>query len=170
MSVFSAYIPMDRRQAMAHGEDLPHRADGSVVFADISGFTPLTAALLKELGLRRGPEELTRQLNLVYDALITEVHNFSGSVIGFSGDAITCWLDGDDGARATACGLALQRAMYQFEKIETPAGTLISLALKVAVAAGSVRRFVVGNPHGRYIDVLAGGDAGSDGCRRASSG
>jgi hypothetical protein len=63
----------------------------------ISGFTPLTEALVKELGPRRGAEELTRQLNAVYGALIAEVHHYGGSVIGFSGDAVTCWFDDDDG-------------------------------------------------------------------------
>lgn len=88
------YIPLDRRWALAKGQELSDRATGAVLFADISGFTPLTAALLKELGLKRGPEELTRQLNLVYDVLITQVHHYGGSVISFSGDAITRWPDG----------------------------------------------------------------------------
>ena len=43
------------------------------------------------LGARRGVEELTRQINRVYDALIGEVERSGGSVIGFAGDAITCW-------------------------------------------------------------------------------
>jgi hypothetical protein len=38
----SAYIPIDRRLALAKGLPLPERADGAVLFADISGFTPLT--------------------------------------------------------------------------------------------------------------------------------
>ncbi len=35
-----AYIPMDRRQAIATGQDLPDRTTGAALFADISGFTP----------------------------------------------------------------------------------------------------------------------------------
>ena len=61
MEWLSAYIPMDRRQAIARGEDLPDRARGAALFADISGFTPLTEALTRELGDRRGIDELTRQ-------------------------------------------------------------------------------------------------------------
>ncbi|HRO91856.1 MAG TPA: AAA family ATPase, partial [Promineifilum sp.] len=38
----------------------------------------------------------------------------------------------------------------------TPAGTPITLAIKVAVAAGTARRFVVGDPDIQLIDVLAG--------------
>jgi predicted ATPase/class 3 adenylate cyclase len=156
MALPDTYIPMDRRRAIAQNRELPDRANGAVLFADISGFTPLTGALLKALGLKRGPEELTRQLNLVYDALITEVHRYGGSVIGFSGDAITCWFDGDDGRRATACGLSMQQAMAQFTAIETPTETTVSLGMKAAVAAGPVRRFLVGDPNIQNIDVLAG--------------
>jgi class 3 adenylate cyclase/tetratricopeptide (TPR) repeat protein len=151
-----AYIPMDRRQALAHGQTLPDRAAGAALFADVSGFTPLTEALVRELGRQRGAEELTRYLNLVYDALITELHRYRGSAVAFAGDAITCWFDGDDGARATAAALAMQEAMRRFAAVRTPAGTEISLAMKASVAVGPVRRFLVGDPAIRVIDALAG--------------
>src|SRR5262245_27839306 len=89
----AAYLPDDRRRALAQGRDLPDRTSGAALFADISGFTPLTEALARDLGPRLGAEELTRQLNLVYDTLIAQVKRFGGSVLFFSGDAITCWFD-----------------------------------------------------------------------------
>ncbi len=152
----SAYIPMDWRQAMARGETLPEHAQGAALFADISGFTPLTETLALELGPRRGAEELTAHLNRVYDALIAELHRFGGSVIGFSGDAITCWLDGDDGARAVACALAMQAAMQQFAEVRTHSGRTVSLGMKVAIAVGPVRRFRVGDPQYSIVDTMAG--------------
>src|SRR5688572_12095349 len=151
-----SYIPMDRGQAMARGENLPDRTRGAALFADISGFTPLTEALLKEYGPRRGAEELTGQLNLIYHALVSEVHHYGGSVLAFSGDAITCWFDGDDGLRATVCGLAMQQTMSQFATLSTPSGRIMHLAMKVAVAAGPVRRFRLGVSQLQYIDTLAG--------------
>src|SRR5258705_5917040 len=93
MNLLAAYLPADRLHALASGATLPSRARGTVLFADISGFTPLTEALVRTLGPRRGAEELARQLNEVYDALIAEVDRLGGSVIGFGGDAITCWFD-----------------------------------------------------------------------------
>ena len=45
MDPFSAYIPMDRRQALVLGKRLPDRMSGSVLFADIVGFTPLSARI-----------------------------------------------------------------------------------------------------------------------------
>ena len=153
--MFSSYIPMDRRQALANGTTLPDRANGAVLFADISGFTPLTAVLAQELGPQLGAEELTLLLNQVYGALIDQIHHYRGSVIGFSGDAITCWFEGDHGLRATACALAMQQVMVQFASFELPGGSSLSLVIKVAVAAGTVRRFVVGDPQVQLIDALA---------------
>ncbi|MBK8047507.1 MAG: adenylate/guanylate cyclase domain-containing protein [Anaerolineales bacterium] len=152
----SAYVPMDRRLRLGFADDFPDHVVGAALFADISGFTPLTEALVRELGPQRGAEELTHYLNLVYDAVIDEVHAFRGSVIAFAGDAITCWFGGDDGHRATAAALAMQFAMLSFGELVTPAGAAVSLAMKAAVATGPARRFLVGNPEIRLLDALAG--------------
>jgi class 3 adenylate cyclase/tetratricopeptide (TPR) repeat protein len=151
-----AYMPRDRRRALAMGIELPDRVRGAALFADISGFTPLTEALAEELGSQRGAEELTANLNRVFHGIIEELDRFDGEVIYFSGDAITCWIDGDDGIRAAACGLAMQEAMERVGEIRTPAGQVLRLAMKVAVAVGPARRFVVGDPEIQLIDVLAG--------------
>ena len=137
-----AYIPTDRRHALVRGDDLPRRARGAALFADISGFTPLTEALVTALGPQRGAEQLLIQLNRIYDALVAEVDDRRGSVMVFSGDAITCWFDdGGDGGwsdldpaerpgpvqRATATALAIQRTMEQFALVEIPgAGEVVA--------------------------------------------
>ncbi len=156
MELPQTYIPIDRRWAMARGAFLVDRTSGAALFADISGFTLLTDALVRFLGPQRGAEELPRQLNRVYDTVIAQVERYGGSVVGFSGDAITCWFDGDTGLRAAASGLAIQEAMEQFRAVSIPGGTTVELAIKVAVAAGPVRRFVVGSPDIQLLDVLAG--------------
>jgi adenylate cyclase len=152
----SAYIPVDRRMALSRGEALADRTSGAALFADVSGFTPLTEALVREMGPRRGAEELTRHLNAVYGALIHEVRRHGGSVVSFAGDAITCWFDGDDGLLATSCALTMQRVMRQFTDLEVRSGGTVSLAIKAAVAVGPVRRFLVGDPTIQLLDVLAG--------------
>ena len=106
-----AYLPLDRRHALAAGVPLPSRANGAVLFADLAGFTPLTAALVHALGPQRGAEELTAVLDRVYDTLIEAVDQFGGSVVVFGGDALTAWFEGDTGERAIACALAMQSAM-----------------------------------------------------------
>ena len=158
------YLPIDRQHALFAGRELPSRAQGAALFADVSGFTPLTEALVVELGRQRGAEELVRQLNRVFTALVAEVHAYRGSVISFSGDAITCWFDEDMGdlqtpgaqLRALACALALQEAISSFAELTTSGGQLYSVGIKVAVAAGSVRRFLPGDPDLQVIETLAG--------------
>ena len=151
-----AYIAGDRRRAIADGRQLPEHVRGAGVFADISGFTPLTEALATELGPQRGAEELTAVLDVVFSAVLGELLRFGGTVIYFSGDAVTCWVDGDNGTRAVACALAMQTALDKVGTVTTPGGASVTLRLKVAVSVGRARRFVVGDPRIQLIDVLAG--------------
>ncbi|MEJ2210699.1 MAG: adenylate/guanylate cyclase domain-containing protein, partial [Anaerolineae bacterium] len=157
----SVYVPVDWRMALASGTSLPEYTEGAALFADISGFTPLTEALARALGLRRGAEELPRHLNRVYDALIAEVHGYGGSVVGFSGDAITCWFSAVEEAdapplRAAACARAMQQAMGGFSAVQVPGQPPVALVIKVAVASGPARRFLVGDPAIQLIPAMAG--------------
>ena len=152
----ATYLAMDRRLGLAAGTAIPDRMTGSALLADISGFTPLTEALVEQLGPRRGAEELTRILNTVYTALVSPIHSSGGSVVCFIGDALIACFPEDDGVRGVACGLAMQRVMASFEDLTLPGGARAALAMKTAVTAGPMRRFLVGDPSIRRIDVLAG--------------
>lgn len=154
MEALLPYLPTDRRHALASGIELPDRTHGSALFVDISGFTALAEALARDLGAQRGAEELTFFLNSVYDVIIADLHRYHGSVIGFSGDAITCWFDGDDGSWAAASALAMQESMQQFDTIPMTSGDTVTLAAKAGLSVGEARRFVVGGT--TKIDVLAG--------------
>lgn len=127
----------------------------------------MTELLVRALGPQRGADELPQQLNRIYDALIAEVDRFGGSVISFSGDAITCWFDSlainrpndepiNASRQAVACALALQATMQQFSKIEIAKAGTVEMRLKTSVTTGEVRRFIVGDPSIQLIDVLAG--------------
>ncbi len=153
--LLESFLPRSRRDALAEGRELPDRVTGAALFADISGFTALAEALVAEHGRHRGAEEVDSNLNRVYEAIIGDLASFGGEVFYLSGDAITCWLDGDDGSRAIACALAMQSTMRSVGDIETTLGG-ITLSIKVAVAVGAARRFVVGDPSLQRMDVLAG--------------
>jgi class 3 adenylate cyclase len=159
MDILAAYLPQDRAHALAYGPDLPERTSGAALFADISGFTPLTAALTAALGPRRGVELLTDQINAVYDALIAQVEQYHGSVVSFAGDAITCWFDdaaGPAAPRAATCALAMQAVLTPFAAITLPDGAAIALTIKIVIASGPARRFIAGDPTVQQLDVLAG--------------
>jgi len=130
------------------------------LFADIAGFTALTESLRNTYGDRRGQEELTKQLGVVYTALIGEIEKYGGSVISFAGDSMLCWFDSGIGTqetetRAVNAAFGMQTAMKSFEKIKVGKET-VALTLKVAIGTGSARRFVVGDPEIMKLDALAG--------------
>ena len=157
------FLPQDRRRAIARAETLPDHTQGTALFADISGFTPLTESLTQSLGAQRGGEELIRQINAVYESLIAQVDARDGSVISFAGDALLCWFAAPDRAglqssarSALACAVAMQTAMHSFANIELTNGAHITLAIKIALASGAARRMIVGNPQIQLIDALAG--------------
>lgn len=104
----SVYLPQDRRVALLNNSRLPGRTSGAALFADISGFTSLSKKLTRQLGDRRGIEELTGRINSVYDTLIRLAELYRGSVVSFAGDGITCWFDVSEGKpslRATRVAL-----------------------------------------------------------------
>jgi predicted ATPase/class 3 adenylate cyclase len=161
MDSLLAYLPQDRRASFITGHPLPAHTAGAALFADISGFTPITEALAQALGPRRGAEALTQQINAVYEALLEAVDIQAGSVVAFAGDAVTCWFDdgsaaGSGAGRAVVCARAMQQAMDAFAALPHPSGGTLALRLKVAIASGPAHRFLVGDPHIQLLDVLAG--------------
>lgn len=63
---------------------------GAVLFADVSGFTQLTAKLQEcATSPARGAEELNCILSEYFDLLIACFHKHGGDVVSFSGDAMT---------------------------------------------------------------------------------
>lgn len=154
---------MDRRRAALDGSpDLPTRAFGAALFADLSGFTPLTDALVRELGPRRGAEALSFHIGQRYDALVACVQGHRGSVVTYVGDAMVCWFDARGGevesavASALNAAMGMQEAMGRSGPVETEAGTAVQIKVKVGVAAGAAQRFLLGDADRGLFDVLAG--------------
>jgi class 3 adenylate cyclase/tetratricopeptide (TPR) repeat protein len=146
-----AYVPIDRREALALDIPMPAEVEGAVLFADITGFTRLTSDLVTKFGDQRGADEITRYLNIIYGALIGRVHDYHGTVISFAGDAITCWFDGDDGLRALAAGAGMQAATEELVRVHQ-----FPLQIKIIIATGPAYRHCVGNPDIQLMDLLAG--------------
>ncbi len=164
------YIPMDRRQAIYNETELPDFSTGAVLFADISDFTGLTNELAEEFGHPRGAEEITRLINQIFSALVEKVHGYRGSVINFTGDAITCWFDDHPivnevqdgtitdaaGARASACAMLMQTALQNLPYRVSGPKTKMDPGIKVAVVSGPAFRYLVGDPKIQYLEVLVG--------------
>ena len=94
LRTLAAYVPPGLVRAILADPSPPHLAENqtdyfsaATLFADVSGFTPLTEALAQK-GLE-GPEELTRLLNTYFSRMISLVEAEGGELVKFSGDAMT---------------------------------------------------------------------------------
>lgn len=157
--MFAAHVPIDRRRAIARGTVLPERCRGAALFADVTGFSGLASRLEEAFGSKRAAEELLIRINRIHSLLVRQVHAYAGSVIAFAGDSVTCWFDDlpfehavevSGSRRAVACALAMQRGFAG------GASEPEVMSLKVAVASGSARRLLIGDPKVRLVDTLAG--------------
>ncbi|MDF1666576.1 MAG: adenylate/guanylate cyclase domain-containing protein, partial [Planctomycetota bacterium] len=152
----SSYIAVDRRIALIGSKDLASKSPGTTLFVDISGYTKLTEAFVTEHGTLQGADRMTHWLNQVYDCLIEQIHRFGGSVVGFSGDAMTCWLNDDSGIRACAAAVAMRRAIVLLSKECLKEENVGDIGIKVSLASGVGQRLCVGDPKYRLYDLLAG--------------
>jgi class 3 adenylate cyclase/tetratricopeptide (TPR) repeat protein len=135
-----------------------HRFEAAALFADISGFTPMSEQLGRLGG--RGTEELTVLLNTYFGELISSIESYGGIVGKFGGDALTVLFPVKGrrdlaAGRAVACGLQLQGATARFAEVETSGG-IFSFRLKVGVAVGPLLSTTVGLPDVRLEYVIAG--------------
>jgi class 3 adenylate cyclase len=89
--MLATFLPRSRRLALANKVQIPERAAGVCLFADIAGFTSLAENLRTHLGPQRGAEIVASLINEIFSGLIKQVHSYGGDVMGFAGDAITCW-------------------------------------------------------------------------------
>ncbi len=158
--VIDRFLPMDRRLERSGGPAVPEWAEGAVLFADISGFSALSAQLAEALGVDAGAEALSGHLDRVFSAMNAEIHAAHGSVIAFAGDAVLCWFadapEGDGTARALGCAAALHASLRRTGTVEIGRDRPAILALKVGLGAGRVRRMLVGDPTHLRLEVLAG--------------
>ena len=133
------------------------RFSAAVLFADISGFTPLAERLA-----RRGPagaEELSALLNVYFGRLTTLIAEHRGEVITFAGDGLLAvWpATGKEGPATAArdagrCALAVQSSLGGYQTLDGR-----ELLLRIGVGAGEVMALRLGGVGGRWRLLLSGG-------------
>src|SRR5262249_26337208 len=118
---------------------------GTLVFADISGFTALAERLA--LRGRSGGEELVETLSRVFAAMIDIAHAHGGMLLKFGGDALLLFFDGDHHTRrATGAAVEMRRALKEAAKIPTSVGPL-KLSMSVGGHSGDSPFFLLGATH-----------------------
>ncbi len=130
-----------------------HSCVAVVLYADLSGFTRLTAAFA---ALPDGAEQLHDVLNRLYAVLIDTVVAHSGDVAAIAGDALTAWWpDTADASVAEICALALRATLAALPAISTLDGAF-QLDLRIGISVGPVYIALVGLPNYGVHPVLFG--------------
>lgn len=144
---------------------------GSLLFADVSGFTALSERLAV-LG-PEGAERLTATMNN-YFATMLEILAWSGGILlKFAGDAMLVYFPGQRGDQqaqwAVRAGVRMLLAITDFSNIETPVET-ISLKMKVGVATGEFLSASVGSAKRMEYAILGEAISQTMGAEDAATG
>jgi len=166
LRILAAYVPpgivrvtLREAQPSPPTEATADRFPAAILFADVSGFTPLTEALAQKGA--KGPEELTRLLNGYFGRMIALVEAQGGEVVKFSGDAVTVVFPAVEEKlsiatrRARQAAESMQEAMSEFATLETIAGP-VALGMKIGIGAGEILAARVGGVRDRWEYVIAG--------------
>lgn len=159
-----AYLPLHlAADLLAHPGISPLdrvlRQQAVALFADISGFTPMSE-VLGNIG-PQGTEELSRSLNQTFGAMIARISAAGGSIGKFAGDALTVLFPTTTRTRRVTLRRAIQCALdMQADRAATPtfttsAGTF-SLAMKIGIGMGDLLTTTIGDPSIRLEYLLAG--------------
>lgn len=113
--------------------------EGSMLSADISGFTALSERMSAQG--RIGAEQLSEIMSACFTGLIDAAASFGGDVLKFGGDALLVLFRGVDHQRRAALGAAsMQHALAA-----SAAARRSALTMSVGVAVGPFDVFVVGS-------------------------
>ncbi len=130
--------------------------DGTLVSADISGFTALSERLAG-LG-REGAEELTNILNDCFQRMIEAVHVQGGNILKFGGDALLILFSGFDHALRACRSAADMRAIVARPLIGVTAGR-VQLAISQGMHSD---RFTIYSFQAGHTDLVITGRAASE--------
>jgi class 3 adenylate cyclase len=128
------------------------------MFTDLAGFTTLVEANAR-LG-KEGAVSLLNLLNDYFSSMIEVISKSGGNLLEFTGDAMLIQFPAsrrqNETAQAVRAGLRMQRAMKEFETIETAVGTF-PLAQRVGIHLARVFTTYIGTPR-RMEHALLGTD------------
>ncbi len=147
------YLSALHRRWSAHADPPSWRStDGTLVFADVSGFTPLAERLARQGKV--GAEELTDILNTVFTDLLEVAARFGGDCLKFGGDALLLLFDGPGHARrGAAAAHGMQEALRALRRQRSTVG-VAKLGISIGVHSGPVLALLAGESHHEL--VLAG--------------
>ena len=152
------YLPRLGLQWCAETPEETWRAvDGTLVFADVSGFTSLSERLARRG--RIGAEELTEVLDAAFSRLLAVAYDDDGSLIKFGGDALVLLFSGPAHAlRACRSAMGMRTTMRRMGALHTSVGQ-VRLRMSVGIHSGLLHFFRVGHSH---RELLVAGPAATE--------
>ena len=132
-----------------------HQAiDGSIVFADLSGFTALSERLAA-LG-REGAEAMAVQIDEVFGALLAGPCASQGDLLKFGGDAVALLFTGDAHPIVAVAAADEMRSTLRRVGRRDTAGGRVTIRISIGVHTGPLDLFVVGSD---FTDLIVTGPA-----------
>jgi class 3 adenylate cyclase/tetratricopeptide (TPR) repeat protein len=133
----------------AGGEERVWDEQGTMVFADVSGFTKLSERLARKG--KAGAEELVGAISGVFTHLLTESGSYGGDVLKFGGDALLIFFNGPGHLeRAARASHGMRRVLRQVGRIHTSSGD-VTLRMSQGVHTGRFHFFLVGGAHQELV-------------------
>ncbi|HEX4977213.1 MAG TPA: adenylate/guanylate cyclase domain-containing protein [Nocardioides sp.] len=151
------YLPRLLGDWLEQTPDLTHRTvEGTLLFADISGFTSLTERLAR-LG-RVGAEEMSDALSATFTELLGEARADDADLLKWGGDAVLLLFTGAGHAvRACRTAVRMRARLRTVGRLSTSAGHA-RLRMSVGVHTGRFALFLVGDPATHRELVVCGPD------------
>jgi class 3 adenylate cyclase len=151
------YVPRQVSEKLPEPGEVRHEwQEGTLMFTDLAGFTPLMEA--NAARGRGGAETLLGVLNWYFSEMLEIISKSGGMLLEFTGDALLAAFPRDrrdnDMIQAVRAGLRMQRAMAHFTNIETEQGTF-SIGMRVGIHSGRFLTADIGAPR-RMEHVLLG--------------
>jgi class 3 adenylate cyclase/tetratricopeptide (TPR) repeat protein len=164
-NALAPYVPRLLADWDAHASSRVRVVSGSLLSADISGFTALSERLAG-IG-RAGAEELTDLLNRCFDGMIATASRHGGDVLKFGGDALLILFTGaDHTARACAAAVAIRSGIAQ--PLVSPRAGRVRLKISQGIHAGDFAMFLLEAGH-RELMVTGPGATATVKCEGAAS-
>ncbi|MCA1900201.1 MAG: adenylate/guanylate cyclase domain-containing protein [Chloroflexi bacterium] len=137
-NLFSRFISPEMVDQMMSARDLSalnKRADLSVLFSDIRGFTTLSEKLT--------PEEVVALLNPYLEAMSKEIYKHGGTVDKYEGDAIIAFFGEpipfkDHAARSLRAALDMRKALDKLKKQWAAEGRPTQIEMGIGINSGEV--------------------------------